>query len=262
MLQFVRRKISQAATLHHSCAPSLPLIGDSLKMARSPYSVTVKPRDLSFTLEPGVGDWFTLLECCVRLDYVTTPITLEPGDVVVDIGGNFGAFSVLAGNMVGPGGQVFCYEPFPPAFERIQNHIAAANGLDNVVVTNAGVSGQAGRFHLNLSGKSAYNSLYSEIDGREMGQGRSVEVEIISAQSIFDSMPDTIDLMKIDCEGAEYDIFDSLDDATLRRVRQYAIEMHRLPDRDMTEIRHRLEGLGYQTARVNPFLAWRAPDGT
>jgi FkbM family methyltransferase len=237
--------------------PALPILRDSLRLQRSPYAVALRDGSLRFELEPRGGDWYTFYECCIRRDYLRPPVVLRPGDTVLDIGGNFGAFALAAARLVGPTGRVRCYEPARSSVDRIERHIAL-NGASNVVAVHAAVGGSSGRLPLFLSPRSAFNSLHVSVDGR-VGQGEGgVElVEVIGIGDVLAQASGPIALAKIDCEGSEYDIFDALSDEALAAIAQFAIETHAVPGRSRAEITARLIRLGYTIKGRNPVLAVR-----
>jgi Methyltransferase FkbM domain len=59
----------------------------------------------------------------------------------------------------------------------------------------------------------------------EAATGAKIEVVTFSR---FLSLTDVseVDLLKLDIEGAELDVLDSIDDETLRRIRQISVEFH------------------------------------
>src|SRR6185436_12486312 len=59
---------------------------------------------------------------------------LGPGSVFVDVGANCGYFSMLAAGLVGPSGRVFSFEPNPPVFRELADHLDR-NGLRDRVHT-------------------------------------------------------------------------------------------------------------------------------
>jgi len=79
----------------------------------------------------------------VRRDYLSHGITLRPGDTVVDIGANIGAFTVLAAKIVGSSGCVIAFEPILQAFERLRENVAL-NAFKNVECRRAAVDAQEG----------------------------------------------------------------------------------------------------------------------
>jgi FkbM family methyltransferase len=59
-----------------------------------------------------------------------TRIALRPGDVVLDVGANVGAFARMAAEAVGCSGRVVCYEPVPAAAEALALNAAALAAAD------------------------------------------------------------------------------------------------------------------------------------
>jgi len=143
---------------------------------------------------------------------------------IVDIGANMGAFALYAAESCLEA-QVICYEPEERNFEFLRQNIAA-NGLGGrVSAIRAAVAGTGGRREL-LIGESPLNSFYS----RPSLAGRQ-SVECVTLKHILeDHKLDTIDLLKINCEGAEYGIFDNCADAELRRIDNIRMEYHNFDD--------------------------------
>jgi len=73
---------------------------------------------------------------------------LRPGDTVLDIGANSGAFAIAAARIVGPPGRVDAFEPSPALRSTLVENIAGAK-LKSVIVVHAlmvGPSAGLGRF--------------------------------------------------------------------------------------------------------------------
>lgn len=68
---------------------------------------------------------------------------LRPGDVFWDVGANLGYYALLGAACVGPTGRVVAFEPFPPAWERLQKNLGL-NAFGQVASFNAAVGGARG----------------------------------------------------------------------------------------------------------------------
>lgn len=254
MLSTALRKFRQAREIMAHANPALPLIRDSVRLQFSDYEVTFPEMNLAFDLNHRQGDWFTFYECCIRKDYFPDSITLNQGDTVIDLGGNFGAFSVMAAQMVGPSGVVHCFEPAPGSQQRIADH-AARNKLDNIQLHRCAVGGDSGTIKFFTHHKSALSSMYDELDGRHMEGGTTIEVEIRSINDAMAELPDTIHLAKIDCEGAEHDIFQNITDDNLSRIRAIVMELHNVPGKANKDLFARLRDGGFDFDIANPVIA-------
>ena len=253
----IAQKIRTIKELKAAAAPALPVILDSLLLQRTCYETTHLDSGLSFSLHPGCGDWFTFFECCIRQDYFPDDLHIRPGDHILDIGGNFGAFSLLAAQKTGPTGTVYCFEPSPKSAERIRGHMAQ-NGMQNIRLSENAVGGTAGTIALHLHAKSALNTTQSDIDGRSSNDLKTIHVEQIAISDVLKALPGPIAFAKIDCEGSEYEIMDHITATDLSRINAISIETHNVPGRNRRDILSKLEDNGFNVRDGNPFIAIRA----
>ncbi len=151
--------------------------------------------------------------------------TMPPGmeinkdDVVVDAGAHVGTFSVFAA-VAAPNVRVIAVEPSHANFLRLLDNVRA-NCLSNVVPVNAALASWDGGGTLwKARFGSGSNSLINT--GSEPGE----QVEVVSLHTLISrfNLP-TVSFLKLDIEGAEYDLF-AKDMAWLRRVRRIALEAH------------------------------------
>lgn len=77
-------------------------------------------------------------------------VPLAPGDVVIDVGGRRGFFSVLAGARVGPRGRILALEPAQENLALLRENLRR-NRLRNVTVVPAAAAARAGRAPLHLA---------------------------------------------------------------------------------------------------------------
>lgn len=169
-------------------------------------------------------------------DYVRPGHEIRPTDTVVDIGANIGCFAVVAGRAARQG-RVFAFEPDRENHELAVRN-AALNGLTNVVVERAAVSGTPGTLRLF---KGAEVSLHSTLASRHDDPTQGEEVVAVTLKQIFDRHNITrCDFLKMNCEGAEYDILYKTPPEYLRRIDRIALEYHATEDK--TRVARELAG--------------------
>ena len=190
------------------------------------------------------------------MDYFQHGISVQGGDTVVDVGANFGAFSIAASRLVGESGKVFCYEPDPFVFERLQQNIRM-NGCRNVTAFNEAVGGRDGHVDLFIDRKSAFSTLHTEVDGRVSSRAHSTTVPMRAIASVIAMAGPSVTLLKIDCEGAEYDILERLTPDAAALVSQVAMEVHRVPGHSVDSVPARLAALGFDVRKTVPLTAFR-----
>lgn len=140
------------------------------------------------------GYWLGSYEMGKRLVFEKM---IRPGSVVFDIGANVGYFSLLSAVLVGSEGSVFAFEPLPRNIEYLNNHIKL-NKLHNIQVVEAAVSDHTGEAWFDLGASSAMGHL------SETG---TIRIRMVSLDEMFaNGQLQPPDYMKIDVEGAEYDV--------------------------------------------------------
>lgn len=160
-------------------------------------------------------DVVTVFVIFVRQDYGRP----APTGTVVDIGANFGAFALFAARQ--GASRVVAFEPNSAAHASLERNVEQ-NGLAGIVhprqLAVTAVAGQRVRFPV---APSAYNRIAR---GDEEGDYETVDTTSL-AEIVAQEAPDGIDLLKLDCEGGEYDILFA-SDAPLDRVREIRMEYH------------------------------------
>ena len=140
------------------------------------------------------GYWLGSYEMNKRLAFEKM---IQPGFVVYDIGANVGYFTLLAAVLTGEKGQVYAFEPLPRNIEFLKKHISL-NNLSNVEVIQAAVSDHSGEALFEFGASTAMGHLSPTGDLRI----KMVSLDrMIANGNLF--APDVI---KIDVEGAEYEV--------------------------------------------------------
>jgi FkbM family methyltransferase len=122
---------------------------------------------------------------------------LGSGDVFIDVGANLGWFSLLAAQLVGPGGRVVAIEASPLLTRDLERNIEA-NHFQNVRVVNAAAGSERGTVDI-VHGPAEHTGL------TRIQQGSAVRCDTLQELIGSDDLSE-IRIMKIDVEGAEYDV--------------------------------------------------------
>lgn len=182
---------------------------------------------LRIEVRRGSWDESAALRVVGEQDYLRPGHEIRSTDTVVDIGANIGCFAVVAGHAARRG-RVFAFEPDRENYELTVRN-AALNGLTNVVVERVAVSGTPGTLRLF---KGAEVSLHTTLAARLDAPAEGEEVPAITLQQIFDRHGIMrCDFLKMNCEGAEYEILYRTPPEYLRRVQRIALEYHATEDK-------------------------------
>lgn len=150
---------------------------------------------------------------------------LSPGMVFVDLGANEGFFSVLASRQVGPMGRVFAIEPQSRLTAVLRRNLEL-NDASNVTLAVVAISDTSGAAEFNLAPDTNSGSSGLARATRYANPTQSVRTLTLDG-FLAEYALASIDVMKIDIEGFEYEaVLGSPDVFRQRRVRCLLIEIH------------------------------------
>lgn len=153
--------------------------------------------------------------------------------VVIDIGAHVGMYSLYASRSKNT--KVYAFEPSPENFSLLQENIQENSLTNQVFARPFAVGPMSGRMRLYLrhkaSGlhsflpvsKATFQITYRKASTNEI----SLDVPCISLKDIFDQHNIFhCNVLKIDCEGAEYDILYALPKTYFSRIQTILVEYH------------------------------------
>jgi FkbM family methyltransferase len=147
---------------------------------------------------------------------------LGASPVVVDIGGYIGDFSLYAAKEMGAA-KVFVCEPIEENLTLLRRNVER-NGLgDRIIVLPVAVSGEDGEIVMRVK-KDTGNEVHASAHLYPEAEARKIPCLSFATLMARYDVP-KIDLLKIDCEGAEYDIVLTAPDTSLMGVRRLIMEI-------------------------------------
>ena len=129
--------------------------------------------------------------------------TIQPGDVVLDVGAFVGVYAVLAARWSAPGGRVVAFEPTASSAVLARKHLRF-NGATQVELIEAAVSDRTGSATLHeydASGMPFVNSLATAVDTDAKGAVR--QVRVVTIDDICRDLQITPSVVRMDVQGAE-----------------------------------------------------------
>jgi FkbM family methyltransferase len=215
--------------------------------AGCPFRVNVRVgrRVVPVRLRAGAGDLFVFFEV-LKDECYFVPEALCPAEgvrTVVDCGANVGLASLyFAGRY--PEARVFAIEPHPDNFDLLRRNVASQ---PRIVPVRACVCAEEGRSVFIGTDRPAWGN-------RINYDGSGARTRGLSLNSLCrEHGLTTIDLLKIDIEGAERELFSS--PGFLDRTRFVIIELH--DDYDLESFRRDAEPFGLTVRGPSPALGTR-----
>lgn len=184
--------------------------------AAEEYKVKWKGRPVH--LRKGSSDFCVFKQVLVFEQYRTKGLEKDNVKVVVDLGANVG-LSVLYFKQVYPEATVIAVEPDRGNFGLMEKNVS---GLPGVYCLNNAIWHTSKTLGVFDNGGGEYNYLVKEESDSEIGSVRSITInEIIDRYQL-----QKIDLLKIDIEGSEKELFSGNNLSWLQKVDCIVIEVH------------------------------------
>lgn len=159
--------------------------------------------------------------------FVHNCYTLPPRcDTIVDAGANVGLFSVWAARER-PKARIVSLEPFPATFRHLEKNIHH-NGLqERIRPLQYALAGTTGPRLIYSSGDSPNNGLVLRGMEDSADNTNAIEVPCISlADFLRAERLETVDLLKMDIEGSEWEVILSTPGNILHSIRHIIVEYH------------------------------------
>lgn len=145
-------------------------------------------------------------------------VDVEEGDVVLDIGFNYGVFALRSLN--NGASKIYGFEPNIDVYEVVKK---VYNQNDRIEIYNFAVGGENKKVKIAQGKSSLTSSIYGEVEDFE----KSYMVDCVKLNDflLFHNIK-KIDFLKVDCEGSEYEIFESIPDDIFSNIKKIHVEFH------------------------------------
>jgi FkbM family methyltransferase len=202
---------------------SLGLTRDMARQVRSKSLQRIRWNGHKVFYRPGTTDPFVLHQVLLKTgrkaEYYLPP-NLQP-DVILDIGSNIGA-SILYFHRRFPKARIIGFEPHPETFRILETNVSH---ISSVSVFNYGLG------HSNMWVTVPSESVnFGAFSTKGRSRNRSTDQIDCQVRRIDDVLRDLdiqkVDLIKIDCEGAEADVFAAMPPEILTQCQWMVGELH------------------------------------
>lgn len=181
---------------------------------------TVEPKRMAYKdrewLEQTYEDIFKSKEYCRE------EVDICKNDIVVDLGGNYGMFSLYA--MHKGAKKVYTFEPFEEYVGYIREN---TKNFANVEIMPFAISNEDGATKMNVNYEG--NTILQEVYDRNNWQAESqIGVECMRFETFLERKNiDFVNFLKIDIEGSEYALFEDIGEDVLKnKVGKISMEYH------------------------------------
>jgi FkbM family methyltransferase len=156
---------------------------------------------LILNLEDWIQNQIYFLGSYEKFELSILEKSLNKGDTFIDIGANFGLYSLHASSLVGDSGNVIAFEPYCKNHKAFEENIIL-NDMKNVTLVKQAIGDCRGQVLL------SYNQKDSNLGMVSIFKNEFTDQEIVISDSLDNYLKfnelNSISYIKLDIEGAEY----------------------------------------------------------
>lgn len=185
-------------------------------------------RFLSSQYEPDVWNWLKQ--------------RTVPGSIILDVGAQFGLYSMLATRHIGAEGRIFAFEPSPDTAAVLGRHLKNNGMTDRVEIVQAAVGPEEGEVTFYMAGTHPSNTLApTTVDPVKL---TPVKVKAITVDGFCRQRQLKPTILKIDVEGWELQVLRGATEVVQDPALTICVEMHP----------YAWESAGYTAAEFTSFV--------
>jgi len=220
-------------------------------------SVSLQLRALGQRFSCTIDDYTQLL--ALREVFIDHEYSIDDGiapATVLDLGSNIGA-SLMYFRLRYPQARLIGFEPDPLVFARLERNMAQFGAVE---IVNAAVAGTGGKLTFFRYPRHSWASSLMPLWGITSDQ---IAVPARTLDDVIDDLGlDSVDLLKIDIEGAEWDVLPNF--RQIDKVRTVIGEVHRIGEDAPSDLLHCLSDFRISvllaTDTIVRFVATRTDD--
>lgn len=189
-----------------------------LNFIKSEYVILESRNGIKIKLRVNSTDLMAFTHVWLLKEYGKDDFEIKDTDIVIDIGAHIGLFALFSSQFC-KNGKIYCFEPVKENFDLLESNLKI-NDIKNVVAINGAVSTITGVITIYLNNDESGHSMY--VKGE-----KQIQVKSFSLKDIFELYKiKKCNFIKIDCEGEEYKIIESLTDMCFEKINKMCIEYH------------------------------------
>lgn len=229
-----------------------------IAQSQTPLSFVTKPNAITINVPANLFLVFKEIFMSDVYDIDDLLKQLPEFPTVVDIGANAGYFDLILLSKIDKA-RIYAYEPMPANVALFRDTIEKNNLGHQIALLPMAVTGTP-QSHLDLFVEDARTNtvVASVFAGFNDSNTQKISVPCISLTDIIEGNNlKNIDVLKIDCEGSEFDIIYNTPVELIKRAALIAVEVHDM-DKDKNNIVYfnkYLKSMGYNTThtQINGF---------
>jgi len=236
-------KTVKAALLYHTILIKKNFLGKQQdKIFVNGYEMYVIPKD------KGISEELSIFKIHEPLNTKFLADQLKEGMICLDIGANLGYFAFLESSKVGKSGKVIAVEPAPLTFDLFKKNVELQKN-QNISSYNFAFSNKKGTVDFFISNSSNWSRIIRENDPYHGDKGKIVKIRSNTIDNFIEELElNKLDLIRVDLEGYEFEIFEGAKNTLSKLKPMLQIEIHRdfMGVQKSLKFLRNLKNLGYE----------------
>lgn len=147
---------------------------------------------------------------------------IKNGDVIVDVGANFGLHTLLAGKILGDRGHIYAIEPIPSNIKLLKRNIRLNHFNSRITIIEAALSNSNDAYiEMSLPKEDVVVSASIAKVGNKV-----IKVKNMRLDDFIEGTGIKPNLIKIDVEGAEYEVLKGAENVLKKYMPILLVEIH------------------------------------
>jgi FkbM family methyltransferase len=189
-----------------------------LKLTKKSKVIFETKEGIKILIRVNSTDIMALTTVWLIEEYSKHNFKIKKTDTIIDVGAHIGLFSLYC-SQICKEGKIYAFEPMVENYDILKSNIQL-NEILNIKTKNCAISKSSSKIIIYKNNDESGHSKFIETDN-------PIEVTSKSLNDIFDNEKiEKCNLLKLDCEGSEYEIIDSLKDKNLQKIEKMVIEYH------------------------------------
>jgi FkbM family methyltransferase len=204
-----------------------------------PQKIHIAGKSVPLRFPPEQGARIDFFVCFLRNEYGLQK-RLSNVQTILDIGANLGFFSMAARSHY-PKATIHAYEPNTRAFTYLKENTCQLG----IVIYPEAVGGSSGYVSMEDCGDSNLARTVVTCDG---------SIAQVSLATAIERLGGSVDLVKLDCEGAEWEMFSKAE--PWQQIRNVRMEYHLFHDETVQDVERNLTRLGFKVIHLQQDLTF------
>ena len=189
-----------------------------LNQVRDTFAILETRTNKKIKVRTNTTDFMALANVWLLEDYKIKKFEINSDDVIIDIGAHIGIFTIYASQFCN-NGKIYSFEPVRENYDLLLNNIKL-NNSEQVKPFNLAVSNTNDDVTIYINDDKAAHSIFPSSES-------SINVKSITLQNIFEENNiNHCNFLKLDCEGAEYEILCNLPAKYFKEIDKIVMECH------------------------------------